>query len=72
MVHLGGTSSFESFVEFQKKNYARKRKKVGNLVKELVLLKIIDHRPLTTYPPTTFPTTYVKIEDQILNMFCIL
>ena len=35
------------------------------------------HRPLTTYPPTHRPTdrlllTYVEIEDQILNMFCIL
>ena len=26
----------------------------------------------TTDPPTTYPPTYVKIEDQILNMFSIL
>ena len=40
------------------------------------------HRPLTHQPPTTDPPTHrptdrllltcIKIEDQILNMFCIL
>ena len=33
-------------------------------------IKTTDHRP--TDPPTTYPPTYVKIEDQILNMLRIL
>ena len=48
----------------------------------LGFFKTNDHRPtnyrpthslpLTHRPPTTFSPTYVKTEDQILNMFCIL
>ena len=30
----------------------------------------VSHQP--TNPPTTYPPTYVKVEDQVLNMFCIL
>ena len=33
-------------------------------------IKTTEHRP--TDPPTTDPTIYVKIQDQILNIFCIL
>ena len=32
--------------------------------------RLLTHRP--TDPPTIYPPTYVKIEDHILNMFCIL
>ena len=30
------------------------------------------HLQLITYPPTHQPPAYIRIEDQILNIFCIL
>ena len=39
-------------------------------LKEMGFIKTTDYRP--NDPPTTYPPTYVKIEDQILNIFCIL
>ena len=45
------------------------------LVNKKGFIKTTDHRPIDyrlTNPPILYPPTYVKTEDQILNMFCIL
>ena len=41
-----------------------------NTMWKVGFIKTTDHLP--TDPPTTYPPIYVKTEDQILNMFCIL
>ena len=56
-----------------------------NFLSKLGFIKTTHHRPtnyrpndpptiyhLPTDPPTTYLPTYVKTEDQIVNMFCIL